>query len=56
MLPIIPVTTDERQSKLPNIAGTSVEFELGFECMSVWLQVTNCDVPGPGPGVFITII
>lgn len=51
-----PLNTDERKRRLPNIVELSVGFELGFECMSAWLQVTNYDESGPGSGVFITII
>lgn len=40
VLLIVPMTTDERESNLPNIVGTSVGFELGFECISGWLRVT----------------
>ena len=51
-----PRDTDERKHRLPTIAELSVGFELGFECMSAWLQVANYDGSGPGSGVFITVI
>ena len=40
---VIPMTVDERDSNLPNMAESSRGFELGFECMSVWLQITAYD-------------